>query len=197
MNIQDITLRLTEPVYFQTTNNVEENIKQLQKPIKVAPSNNYVFPKGYTLDDMLSDAKGFIKQDNANAGVFLGYTEIFAEAEITVTDASQYLDKAKQVYIEMRDYLNQKCEEDEIYGETIQEIEFHDRVFHMERSYITLRDSWRISESTLSSGFVINGIHTPYTIKFNLKKSEDTLCEIEHIEKFYEATKAVYSKLLE
>jgi hypothetical protein len=194
MTTKIICMKLTQPTYFQTIGKNKEHIKQSRNPRRIAPSNNYLFPKGYPLEDLIEDAKRFMQQDNTDKSLI--YTEIHAEAEMLAEDALFYLDKAKQIANEIGSYLTEKVDVLSRDKLPIQSYTFSERTFGIDQSSIELRDSWQKERLVLRSDFMIDGVSNPHKMMFGFFKPSERTCDLAHLEEFYRAVSEVYQKLV-
>lgn len=197
---KNISMKLDYPVYFRTTKKSEENVKQLTNPVQLEPSNNYVFPKGYDLEEMIHDAKKFAQKDNVQTGEFYGL--LVANAEMQVENAAPYLEKTIKISEELLTLLNDRQRKTTIDKFPIQDLESDIRAFDIDQSDVSVYDTLSRHGSdrygyTLRSSFFVEGCNDVDKIKFGFYKPETRMCSLEHLEEFYNATQEVYAKLLE
>ena len=183
MNTSEIILKLAYPAYFQTEKKSYYDISDKMQEFSEIPSaKRYVFPKEYIFEEMIVQAKRLMENNGDDLGIFYG--ELHAKYTWRINDISSYLDKAKQITSD-RDKLNE-----------IEKViwEFGHNRFNLGNSSVYIRESW--DNIGLKSGFFIDAKH--HEIAFSLMKYHETMtCDLEHLEKFYETTKKLYSKLIQ
>ena len=194
MTNKNINLNLQEPVYFQTTNEDKEKVKQLAKASEISISHNYVFPEGYDLEEMIAQAKEYMKQDNANVGMF--YNRVHAERIIEKKDATAYLTKLEEVAVETREQL--KAKQSPFTKYVIESFEFNRRTYGLDMSSIILQDHPK-QEIAVASLIMVDNCESsnPKNITMSFLKPEELNCSLDRLEKFYNAIRETYTKILE
>ena len=193
-----VSLRLIEAVYFQTIIGARQTSGrqtpgQSHKRQELGPNNQYRYPEGFALEEMISDAKKTVRQDKASKGVF--HSQICAETEIGIGDAHPYLSRIEELDKDLIAYLTEKKDRPSRERLPIQSHKFSGRVFDLDQSYIELRDSTQEERSILFSYCMVDGVSNPHKIIMGLLKSDDTNCTVERLERFYDAANALYTKL--
>jgi len=175
-------LKLNWAIYAHTIIENKENI-EISKPLQIASGNNYLFPKGYTMDNLLADAHKFKEKDGADKMIF--YTGMSASVQKEVQYPLSYFNKAEDIFRKIAEenkeivpYCSISCDRKDI--------------LYM----ADLRNNRSDHTHKIQAFFTICRDEITMDFKISYGSATESASDLDHLQEFYDVVKNAYTELV-